>query len=70
MIEEIDLIPISLSFIARHTIQSFTQRENLEELWTIDTVITSSYGRFAKAFILVVADGLEIIDMQVLTIFP
>jgi hypothetical protein len=69
MIEEIDLIPISLSFIATHTIQSFTQRENLKELWTIDMVIINIYCGFAKAFILFVADGLEIVDMQVLTIF-
>ncbi len=33
-------------------------------------VITNIYCRFAKAFILVVVDGLEIVDMQVLTIFP
>jgi hypothetical protein len=46
------------------------QRENLKELWTIDMVITNIYCRFAKAFILVVVDGLEIVDMQVLTIFP
>jgi hypothetical protein len=33
-------------------------------------VIIGTYGRFAKAFILVVVDGLEIVDMQALTIFP
>jgi hypothetical protein len=32
-------------------------------------VVIGIYGRFTKAFILVVADGLEIIDTKVLTIF-
>jgi hypothetical protein len=30
MIEKIDLIHVSLHFIATHTIQSFVQRENLD----------------------------------------
>ncbi len=33
-------------------------------------VINGIYGRFTKAFILVIVNGLEIVDTQVLAIFP
>ncbi len=69
MIEEIDLIPISLCFIATHTIRSFMQRESLEVIHTIEMILTSIYGRPAKAFVLVVVDGWEIVNMHALTIF-
>jgi hypothetical protein len=32
-------------------------RENLEELGTMELVVIGIYGRFAKAFILIVVDG-------------
>jgi hypothetical protein len=34
------------------------QRENLEELETMELMVTRIYGRSAKAFILVFANGL------------
>jgi len=34
----------------------------LEEFGTIEMVVSNIYGRFAKTFILVVADGLEDVD--------
>jgi hypothetical protein len=38
------------------------QRENLEELGTMELVVTGIYGRYAKAFILVVVDGIVILS--------
>jgi len=46
------------------------QREDLEKLGTIEMVVIHIYGRFAKTFILVVANGLEVINTQVLALFP
>jgi len=46
------------------------QREDLEKLGTIEMVVIPIYGRFAKTFILVVANGLEVINTQVLALFP
>jgi hypothetical protein len=34
------------------------QRENLKKLGTMEVVVNGIYGQFAKAFILVVANGL------------
>jgi hypothetical protein len=34
----------------------------LEKFGTIEMVVNSIYGRFAKTFILVVVDGLEDVD--------
>jgi len=45
------------------------QREDLEKLGTIEMVVIGIYGRFAKTFILVVANGLEAINTQVLVLF-
>jgi hypothetical protein len=45
------------------------QRESLEVIHTIEMILTSIYGRPAKAFVLVVVDGWEIVNMHALTIF-
>jgi hypothetical protein len=34
------------------------QRENLEEVGTMELMVTKIYGQFTKAFILVIANGL------------
>jgi hypothetical protein len=45
------------------------QRENLEELWTMELMVTVIYGRFAKVFILVIAYGLGSNDAQALSFY-
>jgi hypothetical protein len=55
-------IPHKFVFCCHHTIQSFIQRSNLEQLRTLEMVDTRIYGKFAKTFILVVANGLEATD--------
>jgi hypothetical protein len=37
---------------------------NLEQLKTLEMVVIGIYGKFAKTFILVVADGLEASDIS------
>jgi len=66
VIEPIDPFPISLHFVSIHTIHSFIQRSNLEQLRTLNMVVMGIYGRFAKTFIFVVADGLKVGDTQAL----
>jgi hypothetical protein len=41
----------------------------LEEFGTIEMVVINIHGKFAKTFILVVANGLEAIDTHVLVLF-
>ncbi len=66
VIEPIDPFPISLHFIAIHTIHSFIQSLDLEQFKTLKMVVTGIYGRFAKAFIFVAANGLKACDTQAL----
>ncbi len=42
----------------------------MEEFGTVEMVVISIHGKFAKIFILVVANGLEAIDTHVLVMFP
>ncbi len=65
-IEPIDPLPISLHFVAIHTIHSFIQKSDLEQLRTLNMVITWIYGRFAKTFIFVATNGLKVGDTQAL----
>jgi len=58
IIEQIDPFLVCLQFVFTHSILDFMQRENLEELGTMELVVDGIYGRFAKVFILVVANGL------------
>jgi hypothetical protein len=51
------------------SIKSFLQREDLEELGTIEMVVIGIYGKFAKTFILVLASGLEATNTQALVLF-
>jgi hypothetical protein len=51
------------------SIKSFLQKEDLEELGTIEMVVIGIYGKFAKTFILVVADALEATNTQALALF-
>jgi hypothetical protein len=44
------------------------QKESLEVIQTIKMILVGIYGRFAKAFVLVVVDGLEIVNMHALAI--
>jgi hypothetical protein len=57
VIEHIDPFLICLWFVPTHLILDFMYRENLEELGTMELVVIGIYGRYAKAFILVVIDG-------------
>ncbi len=66
LIKPIDPFPISFHFVAIHTIHSFIQRSNLEQLGTLKMVFTRIYGRFAKMFIFVPANGLKTSDTQAL----
>ncbi len=66
VIEPIDPFPISLHFVAIHTIHSSIQRSNLEQLRTLNVVVMGIYRRFAKTFIFVVANGLKAGDTQAL----
>lgn len=66
IIKPIDPFPISFHFIAIHTIHSFIQRLDLEQLGTLKMVVTGIYGRFAKTFIFVIANGLKVGDTQAL----
>jgi hypothetical protein len=45
------------------------QKENLEELGTIELMVIGIYGWFAKAFILVITDGLGSNDAQTLSFY-
>jgi hypothetical protein len=45
------------------------QGSDLEELETLEMVVTGIYGRSAKTFILVVVDGLEARDTQALSFY-
>ncbi len=58
IIEQIDPFLVCLQFVFTHSILDFMQRENLEELGTMELVVNGIYGRFAKVFILVVTNGL------------
>jgi hypothetical protein len=58
IIEQIDPFPLYLHFVVTHSIHSFIQRENLQELGTIEHVVTGIYGKSSKSFILIVVDGL------------
>lgn len=43
VIEPIDPFPISLHFVATHSIQTFMQGSDLEELETLEMVVTGIY---------------------------
>jgi hypothetical protein len=58
MIQQIDPFPLDIHFVIIHSIHSFIQQENLQELGTIEHVVTGIYGKSSKCFILIVADGL------------
>jgi hypothetical protein len=45
VIEPIDPFPISLHFVATHSIQTFMQGSDLEELETLEMVVTGIYGK-------------------------
>ncbi len=62
VIEKIDAFLLYLWFVPTHNIQCFMQRQDLEKFGTIEVVVNNIYGRFAKTFILVVANGLEDVD--------
>ncbi len=47
-----------MCFVLTHSILDLMQRENLKKLGTMEVVVNGIYGQFAKAFILVVANGL------------
>jgi glycosylphosphatidylinositol transamidase (GPIT) subunit GPI8 len=58
MIEQIDPFSLIFHFVATHSIQSFIQWQDLQELGTIELMVTEIYGRSSKNFILIVVDGL------------
>ncbi len=70
IIEQIDFFLVYLHFDPTHSILDFMQRGNLEELGTMELVVTMIYGWFAKAFILVVANGLGRNDAHALSFNP
>ncbi len=58
MIEHIDPFPFYLHFVVIHSIHSFIQQQSLQELGTIELVVTRIYGKSSKIFILSIAYGL------------
>jgi hypothetical protein len=70
VIEQIDPFHVYMHFVFTHSILDFMQKVSLEELRTMELVVTWIYGRFAKAFILVVVDGLGNNDAHALSFYP
>ncbi len=58
-----------MRFVPTHSILDSMQRENLEKLGTMELVVTRIYGQFAKAFILVVVNGLGSNDAHALSFY-
>jgi len=69
VIEQIDPFHNCLQFVPTHSILDFMQKANLEELGTTELVVIGIYGRSAKAFIMVVADGLSGNDAHALSFY-
>jgi hypothetical protein len=57
-------IPHKFVLCCHHTIHTFIQRSNLEPIGTLEMIVIGIYGKFAKTFILVVANGLEASDKR------
>ncbi len=59
LVEHIDPILIFLKFVAINIIHDFMKRSNLEELSYIDTIVTRTYKKSNKSFILLILYGLD-----------
>jgi hypothetical protein len=59
---------LDICFVVIHSM-SFIQRQDLQELGTIELVVIGIYGKFSKSFILIIVDGLGPNDTQALSFF-
>jgi hypothetical protein len=58
-----------MCFVPTHSILEFIQKENLEELGTMELMVIRIYGQMPRAFILVVINGLGNIDAHALSFY-
>jgi hypothetical protein len=69
VIENIDPFPLVLNFIPTYTIEGFMQQDDLDDLNTIEMVVTNIYERSSKPFIMFVFDGEGNHDTQAIAFF-
>lgn len=57
IIQNIDPFPLVLNFVPTYTSERFMQLDDINDLVTIEMVISSIYECLAKSFIMFVVDG-------------